>query len=389
MPSICICFKVHLPFLLKNYSFWDFSKGENTFIDEANTRHFFNQQADNVWLPMNKKLREVIQKHQGLFKVAFYISGTALEQMATFRKEVIDSFANLSWSNGAEFLGGTSCHSLSALYSNTEFIRQIKHHSEQIYQYFDQSPLVYVQADELYSDDMALLLRDKLYAKGLLCQVPEEKLKGRRRSFLYSPQQSKRPSLLIQHEQYGKQFVEMFAKGNGAVSDFVQTIRTELSRDEVAVIYVDYADLMQNENSPQVWDTFAKTVFSCPDVHLLTPAMLVARYNPIDNLYKGDEKSEGKPQWLNNPFQYELLNKLYEMETAISFSDNSALKDIWEKLQTIDYYRDIKAKNGQAFVSNELLPAYFDAGNKFPHTDYNSLSNMIARLQCQLAVQIL
>lgn len=384
MPSICLCFRVHLPFALKNYSFWDFSRGNNAFIDDATTAQILSENADNFWLPMNRKLREIVQKHQGLFKMAFYISGTTLEQMATYRKDVIDSFANLSWSGGAEFLGGTYSHSLSYLYSKTEFLRQSKQHSEQIYQYFDQSPLVYVQAEELYGDEMATLLRDKMFAKGVLCDVPDDKLRGRRRSFIYSPQQTKRPSVLIQHKKYSEQFVEMFAKGGEGVDTFLQNIRTELSRDEVAVIYVDYADLMQNEQSPQVWEAFAKGVFSFPDIHLLTPSMLLARYNPIDSLYKGDNHTEGKPDWLKNPFQHALLNKLYEMEGAVSLSQNKQAKEIWYKLQTLDYYKFIKEKNGMSFTPDELRPAYFDTGKLLPHTDYNTLASMIARLQAWL-----
>ena len=391
MPSICLCFRVHLPYSLKNYSFWDFSRGNNAFLNEAETARLLTEKADKDWLPMNRKLRELVQKHQGLFKTAFYISGVTLEQMATYRKDAIDSFANLSWSGGAEFLGGTCCHSLSYLYSKTEFLRQTKRHSEQIYQYFDQSPMVYVQPDELYADEMAFLLRDKMYAKGVLCEVTEDKLRGRRKSFVYSPQQSKRPSILIQHQEYGKQFVEMFAKGGEAVKEFVNTLRTELSRDEVAVIYVDYADLMQNAQSVNVWEAFAKTVFSFPDLHLLTPSMLVARYNPIDNLYKGNDNIVEKPNWLKNPFQHSLLNKLYEMEGAVSLCANKEVKDLWGKLQTVDYYKHIKEKNGMAFIPNELTPAYFDTGKPLPHTDYNNLASMIARLQCwvnseQLAV---
>lgn len=381
MPSICLCFRVHLPFSLKNYSFWDFSSGTNDFIDEMKTKRLLSDKADKSWLPMNRKLRELVQKHQGLFKVAFYVSGTTLEQMATYRKDVIDSFANLSWSGGADFLGGTSSHSLSYLYSKTEFLRQTKLHSEQIYQYFDQSPLVYVQAGEQYAEEMAFLLRDNVFAKGILCDLPESKLRGRKKTFLYSPQQSKRPSILIQHAEYGKQFVEIFAKGQG-VEAFVHTIRTELSRDEVAVIYLDYEDLMQNEDSPHVWENFAKTVFSFPDLHLLTPSMLVSRFNPIDNLYKGEYRQEGQPNWLKNVFQLELLNKLYEMETVISVSNNKTLKKIWSTLQTIDYYRFIVGNPEDATQLQNLIPPYFNSGKKLPHTDYNSLANMIARLQC-------
>lgn len=383
MPSICLCFRVHQPFALKNYSFWDFSVGDNSFIDDTLTARLLTDKVDNYWLPMNKKLREIVQKHQGLFKVAFYVSGVVLEQMASYRKDMIDSFANLSWSNGAEFLGGTYSYSLSSLYSKTEFLQQTKMHSERISKYFEQSPLVYVQPDGLYGDEIAFLLRDKMYAKGVLGDVSDDKLRGRKKTFIYSPQQSKRPSVLIQHKEYGKQFVEMFKKGGDAVHEFVHTIRTELSRDEVAVIYVDYADIMFNEASPQIWDAFGKAFFSFPDLHILTPSMLVARYNPIDNLYKGEDKPEGHPSWLKNPFQYELLSKLYEMEAAISYSQNTALKEVWNKLQTVDYFREIKDKNG-VYKQNELISPYFYAGKLLPHTDYNILSNIIARLQCLL-----
>ena len=64
------------------------------------------------------------------FKVAYSISGTALEQFEEYSPEVLESFQDLADTNQVEFLGETYYHSLSALYDEAEFKHQIKLHTK-------------------------------------------------------------------------------------------------------------------------------------------------------------------------------------------------------------------------------------------------------------------
>ena len=68
--------------------------------------------ADECYLPTNEILTDLIIKYNGQFKVAFSISGTAIDLFTLYAPEVIESFQKLAATGCVEFLGETYAHSL-------------------------------------------------------------------------------------------------------------------------------------------------------------------------------------------------------------------------------------------------------------------------------------
>ena len=93
--SLCFYFQVHQPDRLRLYRFFDIGNDSNYFDDFAN-RTILNRVAQRCYLPMNAILLELVKKYKGKFKVAFSISGVALEQFEKYNPAVLDSF-NLAW----------------------------------------------------------------------------------------------------------------------------------------------------------------------------------------------------------------------------------------------------------------------------------------------------
>ena len=89
--SICLYFQVHQPTRLRLYRFFDIGKDSHYYDDFAN-RTILRRIAQKCYLPMNAQLLQLIQANKGKFKVAFSISGSALEQFQRFAPDVIDSF---------------------------------------------------------------------------------------------------------------------------------------------------------------------------------------------------------------------------------------------------------------------------------------------------------
>jgi len=84
-------------------------------------------------------LLDLVNQYQGKFKVAFSISGVALEQLEIFAPEVIDGLRELSKTGNVEFLAETYAHSLSSLFDPEEFRNQVTQHAERIGLLFDQN----------------------------------------------------------------------------------------------------------------------------------------------------------------------------------------------------------------------------------------------------------
>ncbi len=51
--------------------------------------------AEKCYLPANELMLDLIKKHKGKFKIAFSISGIAMEQFRLYAPEVLDSFKKL------------------------------------------------------------------------------------------------------------------------------------------------------------------------------------------------------------------------------------------------------------------------------------------------------
>ena len=88
MPSVCFYFQVHQPFRLRRYSVFD---TDQDYFDSLKNIEICKKVARKCYLPANEMLLENIQKHEGRFRVAFSISGVALEQFEHAGKKV--SFA--------------------------------------------------------------------------------------------------------------------------------------------------------------------------------------------------------------------------------------------------------------------------------------------------------
>ena len=94
MKTICFYFQIHQPFRLKRYRFFDIGNDHYYYDDFAND-DIITRIAQRSYLPANATLLEMIKNANGKFKVAFSISGVALEQLEVCVPEFIDSMKEL------------------------------------------------------------------------------------------------------------------------------------------------------------------------------------------------------------------------------------------------------------------------------------------------------
>ncbi|MBO4634093.1 MAG: alpha-amylase, partial [Bacteroidales bacterium] len=86
--SICLYFQVHQPTRLRLYRFFDIGKDSHYYDDFAN-RTILRRVAQKCYLPMNQLMLDLINANKGKFKIAYSISGSALDQFQRFCPEVI------------------------------------------------------------------------------------------------------------------------------------------------------------------------------------------------------------------------------------------------------------------------------------------------------------
>ena len=79
MKKLCFYFQIHQPDRLRVFRFFDIGKDSHYYDDFVN-RTILRRIAQKCYIPMNKLLLDAIKESDGKFKVAFSITGSALEQ---------------------------------------------------------------------------------------------------------------------------------------------------------------------------------------------------------------------------------------------------------------------------------------------------------------------
>src|SRR5512143_1330458 len=152
MPSVCFYFQVHQPQRLRRYSVFD---TDRHYFDEYKNGDILRKVAHKCYLPANRLLLEVIRLHEGRFRIAYSITGVALEQFEKYAPEVLDTFQQLNATGCVEFLDETHYHSLAFLYSREEFRAQVELHRQKIKGLFAQEPRVFRNTELIYNNDLA------------------------------------------------------------------------------------------------------------------------------------------------------------------------------------------------------------------------------------------
>ncbi|MEA3461081.1 MAG: polysaccharide deacetylase family protein, partial [Bacteroidota bacterium] len=159
MRTICLYFQIHQPFRFRRYRFFDIGN-DHYYYDDFSNESILNKVAQKCYLPANELMLKLIEKHKGKFKIAYSISGIALDQFRLYAPEVLDSFKRLADTGKVEFLSETYAHSLSSLKGREEFERQVKAHDHLIEEYFGQKPKVFRNTELVYSDEIGAMVAD-------------------------------------------------------------------------------------------------------------------------------------------------------------------------------------------------------------------------------------
>jgi alpha-amylase len=210
MKTICFYFQIHQPFRLKRYRFFDIGN-DHYYYDDFQNEEIIHRIAEQCYLPANRTILEMIKTSGGKFKVAFSISGVALEQMEIYTPEVIDSFKELAATGNVEFLSETYAHSLSSLGDPEEFKHQVKKQEDKIKTLFGVKPKVFRNTELIYSDDISAMVSEMGY-KGMLTEGAKHILGWKSPNYMYSSCVAPKLSLLLKNDRFSEDLSNRFSQ---------------------------------------------------------------------------------------------------------------------------------------------------------------------------------
>ena len=152
MASVVFYFQVHQPYRLRHYSVFD---SDRHYFDDLKNAEWLRKVARRCYVPANKALLETIRAHQGRFRVAFSVTGVALEQFRLFAPDVVAGFQELAKTGCVDFLDETYYHSMAFLYPARNSASRSKSIAALMKELFGQRPRVFRNTEFIYNNDLA------------------------------------------------------------------------------------------------------------------------------------------------------------------------------------------------------------------------------------------
>ena len=345
--SICLYFQVHQPTRLRLYRFFDIGK-DSHYYDDYTNRTILKRIAQKCYLPMNELLLEAIKKQKGKFKVAFSITGSALEQFDRYAPEVLDSFRALAETGCVEFLCETYYHSLSSLIAPAEFEHQVLKHKAAIEQYFGVTPKAFRNTELIYSDSIGAKVREMGF-KTILAEGARHIMGWRSPNYVYNNDFKDDLKVLLRNYSLSDDIAFRFAdKGwDGwplTADKFVQWLDT--AEGEVFNLFMDYETFGEHLSEDTGIFDFMKALpsalFATRKFDFNTPSEAASKHKSVAALSVPEaiswaDEERDVTAWLGNELQKDAFNKLYSLQEKLSILGDPILWADYGHLQESDH----------------------------------------------------
>ena len=392
MKTICFYFQIHQPFRLRRYRFFDIGNN-HYYYDDFQNEEIFHRISEKCYLPANRAITEMIRKSGGKFKVAFSISGTALEQMEIYAPEVIDSFRELAGLGCVEFLAETYAHSLSSLGDAEEFKNQVRMHTEKIQALFGVTPKVFRNTELIYSDDISELVYE-LGFEGMLTEGAKHVLGWKSPNYVYASAIRPQLKLLLKNDRFSEDLSIRFDDHTWTeypltADKYISAIAATAEGEKVVNAFMNYEVLgSMHAADTGIFDFFKALPQYAErnDITFSLPSEIFAQMNPVDSISTPypiswvDEEKDCS-SWLGNVLQQEAFKKIYGIGERVRLCENRRIQQDWIYLQSSDHLYYMSTKHYNLFSPYDNP---YDAFNNY----MNVLSDFILRVQAQFPASI-
>jgi len=384
MVSVCFYFQVHQPERLRRYSVFDIGNN-STYFDDAKNREVALKVAGKCYLPMNTLLLKLIDRHKGKFKVAFSISGTALDQFERYTPEVLESFKALARTGCVEFLSETYYHSLSFIYHRKEFDEQVALHRKRIKELFGQEPKVFRNTELIFNNELANHLQDMGYS-AVLAEGADHVLGWRSPNFLYTAVTAPNIKLLLKNYKLSDDIAFRFSNKSWeehplTVEKYVRWLNAANGNGNVVNLFMDYETFGEHQWEDtgifRFMELLPEAVLRHPDNDFRTPSEVADSYEPVGvldvhNFVSWADIKRDLSAWLGNGMQHTAIKELYGLREAVYASGDEQLIADWRKLTTSDHFYYMCTK----WFSDGDVHKYFNPYES-PYEGYIAFMNVL------------
>jgi alpha-amylase len=389
MASVVFYFQVHQPHRLRRYSVFD---TDRNYFDDAKNAEYVRKVSQRCYLPANAVMLETIRRHEGRFRFALSITGSAIEQFEKSAPEVLESFQKLAGTGCVEFLDETYNHSLSFLHSREEFRAQVELHRAAIHRLFKQEPRVFRNTELIYNNDLAHFVSHMGY-DGILAEGADQILGARSPNFLYSPPHAMRIKVLLKNYRLSDDVAFRFSSKSWeqyplTAEKFAQWVNQINGNGFVCNLFMDYETFGEHQWADTGIFEFLRhlpaRVLEQRDNDFLTPSQAIDKYRSageidVPNLVSWSERERDLSAWLGNAMQSNALNELYKLEGPLKEHGDAQLLADWRKLTSSDHFYYMSTKHWTDDDTAKHFSPY-----ESPYDSYINFMNVLDNIQSRV-----
>ena len=356
MLNIVFYFQVHQPYRLKHFNVLDMGTNANYF-DNAMNKAVMKKVSEKCYLPTNKLLLELIKQNEGRFKIAYSITGTAIEQFKLYAPEVLDSFKELVATGHVELIGETYFHSLSYLYDTNEFLEQVSMHRDLMKSEFGYFTETFRNTELIYQDSLSDIIYEIEGFKTILTEGVDRILDWRTPLYAYK-NYTKTMNLLLKYYKLSDDIAFRFSNRDWpeyplTVNKFVNwidhlTLGEKENHNLFLNLFMDYETFGEHQWAETgIFDfmkQFPAEVLKRQHLGFATPkeADTFANYQQESLSFPepvswADEQRD-LSAWLENDMQKNAIETLYELFYKIKQKGDENLLRQARMLSTSDHF---------------------------------------------------
>jgi alpha-amylase len=389
--AICFYFQVHQPFRLKRYRFFDLGQ-DHYYYDDYSNESIMRKVADKCYLPANKIILDLIQKHKGKFKVTFSLSGLVINQFRLYAPEVLESFRKLAETGMVEFLAETNSHSLASLKSRNEFEQQVARHKAMLNEFLGVEPTSFRNTELIYSDEIGSWVADMGF-KSMLTEGAKHVLGWKSPNYLYCNSLNPRLKVLLRNFALSDDIAFRFSNRNWnawplTADKYASWINKLGPRRDLVNIFLDYETFGEhNWKESGIFDFLLHmpaAILKKTPFKFMTPTEVAESLQPVSAIsvpspISWADEERDITAWHGNELQVAALDKLYSLAGKVNRCDDAHIKKDWDYLQASDHFYYMATK----FFSDGAVHAYFNPYDT-PYDAFMNYMNVLSDFEIRV-----
>ena len=387
MKTICLYFEIHQIIHLKRYRFFDIGT-DHYYYDDYETERGITETVERSYVPALQALLSMAKENPGYFKVAFSLSGCAVEQLENYAPQVIELLQEINETGCAEFLAEPYSHGLSSLANEDSFKEETMRMSKKIKELFGKAPKVFRNSSLIYSDDIGCQVAAMGF-KGMLTEGAKHVLGWKSPHFVYNCATNPNLKLLLRDYKLSDDISLRFNNSSWSeyplfAETYIDWIAQLPEEEQVINIFMELCALgMFQPLSSNILE-FMKALPACTKekgITFSTPSEVIAKHKAVDSIevpypLSWVDEERDISCWLGNGMQREAFNKLYSIADRVRICTDRRIKQDWDYLQASNNFRFMTTKPSSANMYRGIYDSPYDA-----FTNYmNILGDFINRV---------